>query len=198
MLPGDSIPCRAMGLRSASGEGIGAPARSKEASGDRPRRALGSRGPGRRTGGGGGGLTAGKDRADARARVDRLAAEFLDRYRRGDWPRMAEYLQKFPDLEPEIREVFPTLLLRERVGTPGEPESEAPAPGPASRRVGPYDTLLLLGSGGQGDVWLAEDSRLGRRVALKVLPRERSFAGRALERFRREAAITSRLEHPGV
>jgi WD40 repeat protein/serine/threonine protein kinase len=144
-------------------------------------------------------VTDGPDRSSARAQVDRLAAEFLDRYRRGDWPRMAEYLQRHPGLEAEIREVFPSLLLRERVGGTGTPAAEpSAAASPSSRRIGPYDTLLLLGSGGQGDVWLAEDSRLGRRVALKVLPRDRSFSGKALERFRREAAITSRLEHPGV
>jgi WD40 repeat protein/serine/threonine protein kinase len=147
-------------------------------------------------------LPDGAERASAREEVDRLAADFLERYRRGDWPRMAEYIARHPALEAEIREVFPSLLLRERVGVAGPTvhASETPSAGapPPSRRIGPYDTLLLLGSGGQGDVHLAEDTRLGRRVALKVLPRERAFGGRALERFRREAAITARLDHPGI
>jgi WD40 repeat protein/serine/threonine protein kinase len=139
--------------------------------------------------------------AAGRGDVDRLAADYLERYRRGDWPRMDEYIRAHPELEAGIREVFPSLLFAERAGAPPAPAERAPpaaAAQPPSRRVGPYDTLILLGSGGQGDVYLAEDTRLRRRVALKVLPREHAMRSRALDRFRREAAITARLDHPGI
>ncbi len=65
-------------------------------------------------------------------------------------------------------------------------------------RIGPYRTLRELGRGGQAIVWLAEDSRIGRQIALKVLPYLGPGGEDALRRFRREAEVASRLEHPGI
>ncbi len=131
--------------------------------------------------------------SEGREEVDRLAEEFLERYRAGEWPQMADYIRRHPHLEKEIREVFPALLLMERVGTAGPPEPE-----PSPETVGPYRIERLLGTGGQGEVYLAEDGRLGRKVALKVMPRSADPAGRMLERFRREGAVAARLDHPGI
>ena len=63
---------------------------------------------------------------------------------------------------------------------------------------GPYKVLKELGRGGQGIVYLAEDQRLGRKVALKVLTDLGPGAAYHLKRFRREAEVASRLEHPGI
>jgi eukaryotic-like serine/threonine-protein kinase len=64
--------------------------------------------------------------------------------------------------------------------------------------AGKYDVVRLIGRGGMGSVYLARDLRLGRPVAIKVLKPELSESEEQRERFRREARITARLDHPNI
>jgi serine/threonine protein kinase/predicted esterase len=65
-------------------------------------------------------------------------------------------------------------------------------------KLGPYEILSPLGSGGMGDVYRAKDTRLDREVAIKVLPGERSQDPSALKRFEREAKAVAALSHPNI
>lgn len=73
--------------------------------------------------------------------------------------------------------------------------SEPVAPG---TEFGPYRLIAPLGAGGMGEVYRAEDRRLGRSVAIKFLSASRDRGTEAIERFQREARAASALNHPGI
>src|SRR5215470_9277708 len=68
----------------------------------------------------------------------------------------------------------------------------------AGTRLGPYEILAPLGAGGMGEVWRARDTRLGREVAIKVLPVELASDADRLRRFEKEARAVSSLNHPNI
>lgn len=65
-------------------------------------------------------------------------------------------------------------------------------------RLGPYEIVSLLGAGGMGEVYRAKDTRLGRDVAIKILPKELSADPARKQRFDREAKTISSLNHPNI
>jgi len=64
--------------------------------------------------------------------------------------------------------------------------------------IGPYEVLSELGSGGMGTVYLAQDVRLGRKIALKLLPPHFTYDKDRLRRFQQEARAASALNHPNI
>ena len=68
----------------------------------------------------------------------------------------------------------------------------------AGSRLGPYEVLGLLGAGGMGEVWRSRDTRLGREVAIKVLPGDFLDDEERKARFEREARTLASLNHPGI
>jgi serine/threonine-protein kinase len=69
---------------------------------------------------------------------------------------------------------------------------------PASARLGPYEILSPLGAGGMGEVYRAKDTKLGRDVALKILPASFTSDPERVARFRREAQVLASLNHPHI
>jgi WD40 repeat protein/serine/threonine protein kinase len=132
--------------------------------------------------------------------LDRLAEEFAERHRCGEHPALQEYIDRHPELADDIRKLFPAMALVERAeddrrawGTAAE--GAAPC---LPRQIGDYRIVREVGRGGMGIVYEAEQVSLGRRVALKVLPRQVVQDGVALERFRREARSAAKLHHTNV
>src|ERR1043166_1143794 len=68
----------------------------------------------------------------------------------------------------------------------------------AGTKLGPYEVLGPIGAGGMGEVYRARDARLGRDVAIKVLPEHLSKDPQALARFGREARAVAALSHPNI
>src|SRR5215468_4255342 len=68
----------------------------------------------------------------------------------------------------------------------------------AGQRLGSFEVLTPLGAGGMGEVYRARDTRLGREVALKVLPESLASDRERLSRFEQEARAASALNHPNI
>ena len=105
--------------------------------------------------------------------------------------------------DDELRREVQSLLKHEREA---ERLMEEPALGAATqklavvrgRRLGPYEVTDLVGAGGMGEVYRARDTRLGRDVAIKVLPEHVAHDPDALARFGREARAVAALSHPHI
>src|SRR5271170_6269899 len=65
-------------------------------------------------------------------------------------------------------------------------------------RLGPYEILVAIGAGGMGEVYRARDTKLGRDVALKVLPEAFARDAERMARFQREAKVLASLNHPNI
>jgi WD40 repeat protein len=134
-------------------------------------------------------------------RFDDLAEEFAARFRRGERPSLQEYIDRCPELADEIRELFPALVEVEQAEEdqpqrPGAAETAVALP--PLEQVGDYRVVREIGRGGMGIVYEAEQVSLGRRVALKVLPRQVSQDLKTLARFRREARSAAQLHHTNI
>src|SRR5512136_93352 len=69
---------------------------------------------------------------------------------------------------------------------------------PSGSRLGPYQIVAPIGAGGMGEVYRARDARLGRDVAIKVLPPQFADHPERLRRFEQEARAVAALSHPNI
>ena len=120
-------------------------------------------------------------------------AGFLDDACRDDPALRAEVESLLAHHESSAPPVVPTPA--EDTATRGETAEHDPL---AGRQLGPYRITRKLGEGGMGVVHLAEDTRLGRLVAIKALPARFTRDERRQRRLRREARAAASLAHPGI
>jgi serine/threonine protein kinase len=144
-------------------------------------------------------------RANPATELDLVTAEFRLRFQSEPGCSIDEYLRRFPDRAAELR----PLLEEARTAAP----TRTPDPGGAStatyfpvarrrvvapRRLGEYDLDDLLGGGGMGLVYRARHRRLGKLVALKLLPANAQDSPERVARFLREMRALGGLKHPHV
>ena len=104
------------------------------------------------------------------------------------------------DLRREVQRLLDQVVGTEAfVGmvTP-TPDSDSATPDLTGQRLGSFQVKTLLGRGGMGEVYLAHDTRLGRDVAIKVLPRAFTADPVRLASFEREARVVASLNHPHI
>ena len=128
--------------------------------------------------------------------------EDLERGRPVDRERL---LAEFPGIRAELNECLEALeMIVNITGPPSGPDESTIAPeagtvpGPISGQLGDFRLIRMLGRGGMGVVYEAEELSLGRYVALKVLPFAAMLDGRQLQRFRNEARAAATLKHPHI
>ena len=124
-----------------------------------------------------------------------IADSFIAQLRRGEQPGIEDYAARYPELADQIRDVLPTLIDLENFRDDDGPRN---LPDGLPHRIGHFQIVRELGRGGMGIVYEAVDETLGRRVALKVLPRHALLGQAQIDRFEIEARAAARLHHTNI
>ncbi len=136
------------------------------------------------------------------AGLDQVIDRVMEEARGGQRPDLEGYYRAFPDLAEQLRDILPSLLMLEDLGsvdgTPPLGGGIAAGSLPPLKQLGDYQILREIGRGGMGVVYEAVQLSLGRHVALKVLPAQLVRSANSLERFRREAQAAAQLHHSNI
>ncbi len=138
--------------------------------------------------------------ATPRNTLEVLAEEFATRIRSGEAPQIEEYTAQHPELEREVRDLFPTIEALEQLRQEKRAESGSGSrlAIPRLERLGDLRIVREIGRGGMGVVYEAVQESLGRRVAVKVLPKQALLDSQQLRRFEREARTAANLHHTNI
>jgi len=135
---------------------------------------------------------------DRESRLAQALAEFVDMQARDEPVDIEGFCRRHAHLEPELRALLETLAELEPPTQDAEPASP-PAPREAlPERLSGHRILGEIGHGGMGAVLLAEDERLGRRVAIKVLGKRFRDRAALRTRFMQEARALAQVSHPNI
>lgn len=132
--------------------------------------------------------------------IDVLASDFLARYRDGERPTIEDYARRHPEYADSIRRMFPLVASLERIKIDEQvaDDGSATLAGRNLDRLGDFRLIREIGRGGMGIVYEADQESLGRRVAIKVLPKQSLLDDEALGRFQHEAKTAAAMHHSNI
>ena len=140
--------------------------------------------------------------------VDKIFHDLIDQTPEQRASFLAQVCADDPSLKKEVEQLIdayersgsfldsPAAAYGSLIG-PSDQDT-VPVPSLVRESIAHFQILSLLGRGGMGEVWLAQDTRLGRKVAIKVLSAEFITQPRQVRRFVQEARAASALNHPNI
>ncbi|MDA0285318.1 MAG: serine/threonine-protein kinase [Planctomycetota bacterium] len=136
----------------------------------------------------------------SRVQIEVLASEYADKARQGLNPSIDGYIERYPEMAAQIRELFPMVAALEQWKSDRESEVlRAQLPDQFKlKQLGDCRLVREIGRGGMGVVFEALEGSIERRVAVKLLPWRISMVPHRQERFEREAQTIAKLRHANI
>lgn len=131
-------------------------------------------------------------------RVDRIWHDVVARPEGERAAAIADLCRGDEDLRREVESLLANLAHASDAGFGATPGSVLPVRLAPGTRLGPYEIVAPIGAGGMGEVYRARDTRLGRDVAIKVLPFDAAGDADRMRRFSEEARAAAALNHPNI
>lgn len=139
-------------------------------------------------------------RVRSRVQIEVLASEYAEKARQGKNPTLESYIERYPEMADEIRELFPMVAALEQWKSDRESEVlRAQLPDQFKlKQLGDCRIVREIGRGGMGVVFEAVEGSIERHVAVKLLPWRISMVPHRQERFEREAQTIAKLRHANI
>jgi len=136
--------------------------------------------------------------------IEEAVQQFVHARSHGQEPDIDEFVKQYPELERQLRQRLQNLekidALFDSLVQANESDFEEMASGQylVGQKVGSFEIVEMIGTGGMGVVYLAHDTKLDRSVAVKSMPAELQASLTAQARFKREAKLLASLNHPNI
>ena len=136
--------------------------------------------------------------------IERAVQQFVDDQLQGKQPDIDKFVRQFPGYESQIRQRLQNLdeieslfdcLMQADDSDFGDPITESNLIG---QKLGDFEILKMVGQGGMGAVFLAQQASLDREVALKVISSVGGTQTKNLDRFKRESKVLAKISHPNI
>ncbi len=130
--------------------------------------------------------------------IETVIVDVEQRLRNSEYPVIEDYLQRYPAIADEIRQLLPMVIALENAKRSQPLTEQTQWKTPTIESLGDFQIVREIGRGGMGVVFEARQKSLERRVAIKVLPKHLLMSDRLLELFHREAKTAARLHHTNI
>jgi serine/threonine-protein kinase len=138
------------------------------------------------------------------SKLDAVVLRFIEAQSRGGSPDVNELIRRHPDLEPDLRQRIASLTQVDslfdalRHADASDFQEKTASFDLVGHQIGGFKIVEVIGQGGMGIVYKAQDTRLDRLVAIKTMPEHLVADEAARARFRREARVLASLNHPNI